>query len=744
MPDFFTLCRNNFSAGELSPLMQAAVDKPFYPQGCQILENMIPQRGGSVRRRPGTYYAGAAAGGTTASRLIRWKTSDGSNWVLELSNLYASVWNVSTHTKISGVATPYAQADLFNLSFCDVKSSLSDVSGTSGHGLWIAHQSYPPAYFQFDGTTLHYVVPTPNTTFPYGGYTPTPASPYTTFVSGDANANAWNNFSGAGNYPAVVSFIGGRLTFFSTKNNGNLMLMSRSPDYINGNDRLFDLTTLASGASAQSPDNAIANFYSALAPTPVRWVVSHLRMIVGTDRNMWADNGQACSAGVFGIQTAGFSGASSVPGKGIENYVVFVGHSGRTLSKMYYHFMYGFYIDEELTKMSDHILNSGVVEMDIQTYPFPIVWLVRADGVLVSCTLDLQGELQGEGKVVGWARHPMSGNVAAVCCPQTNAAAAGVNTPSSAGNDEVWLCVNRGTALAPAFDIEYMIFHDLQNVALSDLHYVDCGSYFSALNGPTPTVAQLANQTVDAVGDGAVLPRVTLNSSGQYTYNRSIKQLHIGLPMPSVLCPTRPDVPGRQTGSTQGKTKRITRAVVRVYNSTLGKIGRTLNPSGAGSLQRVIIPFVGGVPGSNAYEAIALSGGIPASGTQYPITFPYQAVSDIVVTISKQDSTDPEFNHVYTLIPGTDYFVTNPSIKGTLTVMANVSTWAASLGYTPDTLNIYYRPTLAGMADPLVSGDFELDLGGYTDTDGNIYIVQDDPMPLNVVAIMTRIALEEP
>ena len=60
MPDFFTLCRSDFSAGELSPLYQAAIAKPEYQQGCQVLENNIPQRGGSIRRRPGTYYARAA------------------------------------------------------------------------------------------------------------------------------------------------------------------------------------------------------------------------------------------------------------------------------------------------------------------------------------------------------------------------------------------------------------------------------------------------------------------------------------------------------------------------------------------------------------------------------------------------------------------------------------------------------------------------------------------------------------
>jgi len=56
MKAFPLIC--NFTAGELSPLLDSRSDLQKYFAGCQKLENMIPYVEGGVFARPGLYYVG--------------------------------------------------------------------------------------------------------------------------------------------------------------------------------------------------------------------------------------------------------------------------------------------------------------------------------------------------------------------------------------------------------------------------------------------------------------------------------------------------------------------------------------------------------------------------------------------------------------------------------------------------------------------------------------------------------------
>ena len=84
------------------------------------------------------------------------------------------------------------------------------------------------------------------------------------------------------------------------------------------------------------------------------------------------------------------------------------------------------YDDNDITQFAEHIMRGGVKAMAFQRQPDPIVWLVRNDGVLLSCIYD------ASQKVVAWARHVTQGIVEDVV----------VGYGKTAG-DEVWLVVTR-------------------------------------------------------------------------------------------------------------------------------------------------------------------------------------------------------------------------------------------------------------------------------------------------------------
>jgi hypothetical protein len=84
---------SSFNAGELSPLMEGRVDFPKYDKGCSILENMIPSVQGPALRRPGTQYLGDTKHTGDAVYLITFEANSGANFVLELGNGYIRFWN---------------------------------------------------------------------------------------------------------------------------------------------------------------------------------------------------------------------------------------------------------------------------------------------------------------------------------------------------------------------------------------------------------------------------------------------------------------------------------------------------------------------------------------------------------------------------------------------------------------------------------------------------------------------------
>ena len=127
----------NFTAGELTRRMDGRVDFAKYYNGCEILENMLVYRHGGAFRRPGTYYV---AGVKTDSKKVRLKAFEFSvtqAYVLEFGDQYLRFYKDRGQIESGGVpyeiATPYLEADLFELKFVQ-----------SADTLYIVHYRMPP------------------------------------------------------------------------------------------------------------------------------------------------------------------------------------------------------------------------------------------------------------------------------------------------------------------------------------------------------------------------------------------------------------------------------------------------------------------------------------------------------------------------------------------------------------------------------------------------------------------------
>jgi hypothetical protein len=83
---------SSFNAGELSPLLEGRPDFEKYAHGCSILENMIPTVQGPAQRRVGTAHGGIGKNPTDSLHLISFEANTDAVFVLELGNGYMRFW----------------------------------------------------------------------------------------------------------------------------------------------------------------------------------------------------------------------------------------------------------------------------------------------------------------------------------------------------------------------------------------------------------------------------------------------------------------------------------------------------------------------------------------------------------------------------------------------------------------------------------------------------------------------------
>jgi len=98
---------NNFTGGEISPLLWSRTDLEKYSSSCRVMENLIPLQYGGVRRRPGTIAVAYAK--TENSRLLPFRYSVTTNFLLEIgySAGAAYVRFFSNHAQIMSGGSPY-------------------------------------------------------------------------------------------------------------------------------------------------------------------------------------------------------------------------------------------------------------------------------------------------------------------------------------------------------------------------------------------------------------------------------------------------------------------------------------------------------------------------------------------------------------------------------------------------------------------------------------------------------------
>ncbi|SOE49126.1 hypothetical protein [Orrella dioscoreae] len=362
---------------------------------------------------------------------------------------------------------------------------------------------------------------------------------------------AFSLFSSVNGWPEHGAFWRQRLSLVS----GRKVALSVTGDFENFAGKIGGEVTT---------DSAIVQTLNARQINRVVWVVESDELILGTDGDEWLigpiQPNQAVGPANVRAERRTFYGSRSIQPAEVGGRVLFVQASGQRMRDYQYDYNTNNYASADTTKLADHILVQGAVDLTYQQEPDSIIWAARADGMLVGCTYDQE---PGRSDVYAWHPHPMTnGFVEAV---ETMPAPDG-------GSDELWVVVRR------EINGETVRYVELLRAPLGDQEdqaeafYVDSGlTYRGAPTMSISGLGHLEGQTVQILTDGAAHPDRVVEG-GQITLQIEASVVHAGLPAPCAMA-TMSIEAGASNGTAQAKKKRLTNVSVRMHRSLGGNLG---------------------------------------------------------------------------------------------------------------------------------------------------------------------------
>jgi hypothetical protein len=676
--------------------------------GAKTLENFLIHPQGSATRRVGTKFIAEVKTSSKKTRLIPFEFSTVQTYILEFGDQYMRVYKDQGQVLDSGsafeISTPYLEAELFELKFAqsaDVmyithpNHEVEKLSRT-GHTNW--------TLTDVDFTDGPYLSPNSTTT------TLTPASAavatgvnftasavtginngdgfqttdvgrlisfnsgiakvtsrtsttvvvceiLTAFTNTDAKSD-WKlgAFSDTTGHPSCVSFFEQRLVFAGTTNEPQTLYFSKSGDYEN----------MTTGTNA---DDAMVYTIASNQVNRIRYLKAQRTLIVGTTGGEFTVSADGTDAAItpsnIVIKKQSSYGTANVDAIPAGNAVLFLQKAKRKIRELSYNFDTDGYVAPDLTILNDIVTKSGINEMSYQQEPDSILWCVRDDGVLAGLTY------QRSENVIAWHRHILGGkfgeatitvtdfaNIAdgtkivftksdgttttftsatsatsgkfhstssnnqtatnlktlidadadftatvstnTVTIKETTPQASGFLTISSgdttrlASTDEAHAVVESAASISGTLteDEFYVIVkrtingstkrfvevfanfdfdeNDATDFKFLDSHLIYDGSATSTLSG----LSHLEGQTVSVLADGST-HATKIVSSGSISLDRSTTKAVVGLAYDSVLQTMRIEG-GAAEGTSQGKTKRISKVVLRLFETVGVKVGPTL------------------------------------------------------------------------------------------------------------------------------------------------------------------------
>lgn len=210
-------------------------------------------------------------------------------------------------------------------------------------------------------------------------------------------------FQGAGNYPSVVGYTQQRIAYGATTNNPVGFWLSYPGDFHNLDTHIVLEDSDAVIASiAGSEVNAIE------AITELKFM---LIMTSGAEIYVQGDGNGIVKASAVNASVQSQYGSSTLRPLKVADILLFNQSLGSFIRDFSFDFAIDGYRGNDITVFSSHMFEGySIVDWDYQKIPDSIVWVVRSDGVLLSCTYIR------EQQILAWARHDFTNGVVENVC----------------------------------------------------------------------------------------------------------------------------------------------------------------------------------------------------------------------------------------------------------------------------------------------------------------------------------------
>lgn len=607
----------SFAAGEITPELFGRVDLDQFQTGLALCRNFFTLPHGPAVNRSGFAFVLETKNSATRSRMIPFTYSTTQTMAMEFGVGYIR-FHTNGQTLLNGagtavyeVATPYAEADLFDLHF----TQSADV-------LTITHPNYPPAELRRLGAanwtltnisfTSTVVPPTGLSATPVAG-TGTPTNITYRYVitsltaAGEeslqsaetncindltlnpaANIIAWSAAPGAARYNVYRYFQGlwsycGQTEAVNFIDNNVIPNPGTTPPELTnpfasaGNypsavgyyqqRRVFASTINLTqtlwmtrtgtesnlSASIPSRDTDALNFrIAAREANTIRHIVPLSQLVLLTSSAEWAvtANGsatQALTPSTLNIQPQGYTGASNVVPVTVSNSLLYAIALGGHVGEMTYNYYAGGYVTQDISLMAPHLFDF---------YTIVDMAYAKAPYPIVWC-VSSNGSLLGltyspANKVSAWHHHDTDGAFESIC----------VVTEGS--ESVLYAIINRAINGAVKRYVERL--HTRNVKVLTDSFFVDAGVFINGSPITTvPGLGHLEGKTVNILADGAVHPQQVV-VGGAVTLQQPASIIAVGLPIVADLqtLPFSAQLPAYA----QGVLKNINRVWLRVHNSS--------------------------------------------------------------------------------------------------------------------------------------------------------------------------------
>lgn len=756
--------RTNFTAGELSGLVDARTQFSRYFNGSSVLENWVVLPQGPVFRRKGFKFLAETKDSSKKSRLVPFEFSSVQTYALEMGDNYMRFFSgqgvvLDAMSATLEISTPYSEDEIFDIKFVQ-----------DGDVMYFAHPLHPIqkltrlAFNDFtlspvslikgpyldpniistetctitggapwtEGSTLtlNATGHTPFTTEHVGGLWKleqgtdiahlkitgfTSSSSVTVVAQNDIPVSLQNTakftwsegeFSDARSYPSAISFHEQRLVLGGSIDAPQKIFFSKTnADYEN-----FEKGT--------EDDDAFNVKIASQRGDPIRWLFSDDVLFVGTANGVFriknSNNNAALSITDIDVKKHISYGCSDIQPEIVGSTPIYIQKGDNKARDIGFSVQSSKYSANDLTVDSEQVIESGISEIDYQQDPLSSLWAVRNDGQIARLTLETDQEVQA------WSRFTTQGLFESVAV---------VNGADD--NDEIYAIVNRdGGRFVEIQEPNYLV----DNL---NRFFVDSGLTYSGIRSATITLSGSMASFVLLTEDEKVL----LTEDGEVLITESV-DIIISSDVPIF---TADDV-GNEIHQLNGKgralittfldTQNIFVEIIEVFDSLTLTTGQwavaTKNIEGLSHLEgeEVQICSDGATEPSQIVNSGAIS--INNAGSIIHVGLGYT---------SKQKNMPLEASSLAQVIGSSQH----KTMRIDTAIISFQDTNGGQIISNDDNLIISARSLFDNQNEtpPLFAGDEEIIIAGNWGSDAQIEVIQSDPQPMTLKSITYKATIND-